>query len=397
MNEQLRERVIRPISTGELERRWAAVRDQMRLRKVDFLLIQNNNDYLGGYVKWFLDEPAMHCYPITVIFPREDEMTTVFHGSSDPKLAAPPPWIVRGVKKRISSPIMLALNYTTTYDAEIVAKELAPYPNARIGMINENAMSAGFSRRIRELCTKAEFVDMTEEVDWIKALKSPEEIECIKDNALLHDAAMEACFAAIAPGVREFEIAAAGRYKALMLGSEQQIIFVASAPPGVPLPFNMPHAMNRKINKGDQVGILIEVNDAAGYYTHLYRIACLGPIPDELQRQHELVMEAQRVSLDMCKPGADPVEILKRNNEFLQGHGLPGETRIYAHGQGYDMVERPSFQPGETMKLAATMNIAVHPAAAGSKAFAMLTDNYIVMENGVGECLHRTPKQVFSL
>jgi Xaa-Pro aminopeptidase len=369
----------------------------MRERGVDYIIVQNHNDYLGGYVKWFLDEPAMHCYPVTVIFPVDEEMVTIFHGSSDPAQAAPPEWALRGVRKRYSSPIMLSLNYATTYDADAVIAELSDKRGIRVSLINEDAMSAGFVKKVRAHCTGAEFVDMTDEIDLIKALKSPEEIECIRDNAILHDEAMKACFEAIAPGVREFEVAAAGRHKCLMLGSEQQIIFVASAPPGQPIPFNMPHAMNRTINHGDQVGILIEVNDAAGYYTHLYRIACLGDVPEELQKQHELVLTAQKHSLDLCRPGADPVEILKSNNEFLTSRGLPGETRIYAHGQGYDMVERPSFQPGETMKLETSMNIAVHPAAAGKHAFAMLTDNYIIEEDGVGPCLHQTPKQIFTL
>jgi hypothetical protein len=69
MSDLLKERVIHAISTQELERRWKAVREVMKAKKVDFLLIQNNNDYLGGYVKWFTDMPAVHAYPVAVIFP----------------------------------------------------------------------------------------------------------------------------------------------------------------------------------------------------------------------------------------------------------------------------------------------------------------------------------------
>ena len=72
MSDLLKERVIHPISTQELERRWAAVREVMKAKKVDFLLIQNNNDYLGGYVKWFTDMPAVHAYSNAVIFPASD-------------------------------------------------------------------------------------------------------------------------------------------------------------------------------------------------------------------------------------------------------------------------------------------------------------------------------------
>lgn len=397
VNPTHREKVISPISDAELQRRWHATRERMRENKIDFVIASNREDYLGGYVKWLTDEPAMHCYPFSAILPLQDDMITVAHGSSDPAKASPPEWALRGVKKRISTPVMPSLNFAASLDAEIIAEELSQYANARICLINEDAMAAGFSRILRDRLRSAIFVDITDEIDEIKAIKSEEEIERIKVNAWLHDETLKACFDAIAPGVREYEVAAAGRLRALQLGSEQQIVFVASAPAGTPLPFNMPHAMNRRIEAGDQIGVLVEVNDASGYYTHLSRIAVLGDIPDELQEHHEIALAAQKYSLDLVKPGADPVEILRANNDFLESRGLPGESRIYAHGQGYDMVERPSFQPGETMKIAANMNIAVHPIAVGKRASAILTDNYIVTESGVGPCIHKTPKKIFSL
>ena len=390
----LKEKVFSPISTGELERRWKATREVMKEKGVDFLLIQNNNDYLGGYVKWFTDMPAVHCYPVAVIFPLADEMTTIWHGSSDPALAGPPAWLLRGVKKRLSTPIMLSLNFTCTFDAEKVVEELKGYKNCRISLVNEGAMTAGFSQYVRDHLAGATFVDITDEIDEIKAVKSQEEIDRIKESAHLHDEAMKACFEAIKPGVREFEVAAMGRLRCRMLGSEQQFILIGSAPPGNPFAYNSIHAMNRELKDGDQIGILIEAIDAAGYYTHLHRIACIGKIPEELQEHFEVAKEAQKVTLDMLKPGADPLEMLEANNAFLRSRGYPEETRLYAHGQGYDLVERPAFQPGETMKIKAGMNIAPHPAVLSKKATAIICDNYIVTETGVSECIHRFPRKI---
>ena len=71
------ERISVQISTQELERRWKAVRVAMKVEGVDVLIMQNTNQFLGGYVKWFTDIPAFNGYPITVIFPRDDEMTVI--------------------------------------------------------------------------------------------------------------------------------------------------------------------------------------------------------------------------------------------------------------------------------------------------------------------------------
>lgn len=393
-NDLMRERVIHPISSEELERRWKAVREVMKERGVDFLLIQNNNDYLGGYLKWFTDMPAVHAYPAAAIFPRKDEMTTFWHGSNEPKEAGPEVWLLRGVKKRLSTPIMLSMNYTTSYDGQKVVEELQAYKNCRVSFVNEGAMTMGFAGYIRQHLTGATFVEITDEIDEIKAIKSPEEIDCIKVSAHIHDEAMKACFAAIRPGVREFEVAAAGRLKCRMMGSEQQFILIGSAPAGKPFSYSSIHAMNRELKVGDQIGILVEATDPAGYYTHLHRIACIGSVSAELQAAFEDAKEAQRVTLDLMKPGADSLDLMKANNDFLMSRGYPKENRLYAHGQGYDLVERPSFQPGETMKIKAGMNIAPHPVIATKHATAIVCDNYIVGGTGVGECINKFPKEI---
>ena len=67
------DRVVNPISTGELERRWSAVRAAMKEQGVDVLLMQNSNEFHGGYVKYFTDIPARHGGYENIIFPIDEE------------------------------------------------------------------------------------------------------------------------------------------------------------------------------------------------------------------------------------------------------------------------------------------------------------------------------------
>ena len=75
--EDPKERLTTCISTAELERRWSATREMMRESKIDFLVMQNAEEFLGGYVQWFTDFSARHEFPYSVIFPVDDEMTTI--------------------------------------------------------------------------------------------------------------------------------------------------------------------------------------------------------------------------------------------------------------------------------------------------------------------------------
>ena len=157
------------------------------------------------------------------------------------------------------------------------------------------------------------------------------------------------------------------------------------------------HFGNRIIQEGDIFTILIESNGPSGYYGHVARIVCLCDIPSELEEQFEIAKQAQKISLDMLKPGANPREIWDANIAFLKSAGYPEETRIYAHGQGYDLVERPSLDPYETMTISAHMNISVHPSIVSYKAFAFVCENYHIKESGEPECLHKTPQKLFTL
>src|SRR6187397_1782344 len=76
----LSERLNSPISDAELQRGSRAVRAAMEKEKIDVLLMLNNNDHMGGYVRYFTDMPATNSYPNTVVFPRDDEMTVVCQG-----------------------------------------------------------------------------------------------------------------------------------------------------------------------------------------------------------------------------------------------------------------------------------------------------------------------------
>ncbi|MCK4790108.1 MAG: aminopeptidase P family protein [Desulfobacteraceae bacterium] len=397
-----KERISVQISTQELERRWKAVRAAMKEQGIDFLIMQNTNQFLGGYVKWFTDVPAFNGYPTTVIFPREDEMTVINIGPKmDPESLltdlSTKDWALRGVKNRFTAPYFPTLHYSKTYDAELVVRLLKPMKDCTIGFVALGHIPAPFYDFLKTNLTTAQFTDATDLVDTIKAVKSDEEIDLIKKTAAIQDTAMEKALAAVKPGKRDFEIMALVQHTVQNLGSEQQLIMAGSAPIGTPCPMLKRHFMYREMTEGDQFTLMIEVNGPGGLYTELGRTCVLGKASDDLLEACEIAKEAQQVTIDLLKPGAKPKDLLAANNEFLRSKGMPVEKRLYAHGQGYDLVERPAIRDDEPMKLKANMNITIHPIVASKTAFAWVCDNYLVTETGASECLHKTPKKTFEV
>ena len=147
------ERLLNPVSTAELERRWAAARKGMAERKIDALVMQNNNDWLGGYVRWFTDPPLSNGYPRSVIFPASDPMTVVDMGAEGARRKINgSDEVNRGVGEVIFTPAFTSVAYTDEYQAELVADELKRRGYRIIGWVGSGAMPHEFVARIeREL------------------------------------------------------------------------------------------------------------------------------------------------------------------------------------------------------------------------------------------------------
>lgn len=389
------ENVRQPISTAELERRWAETRKAMVKQGIDCLVMQNSNQFLGGYVRWFTDVPATCGYPITVIFPVDDEMIRI--GSGGPPLpSGPPKWAQRGIKESIGRPYFRTLNYTDTMDAEVVGSTLKARGAKRVGVVAKGSMSAATYEYIQQNRGQIELIEASDLVDAIKAVKSPEELELIKKAAAIQDAAMAAVPAIVRPGKKEYEILSALIHMLSDMGSEEQLMMVGSAPPGTSTGQRTAYFTNRTLQADDQLLLLIEVNGPGGFYAELGRTFCLGDPPKELLNLWEVVREAQRLTVARLAPGAKPADLLKAHNDFMVSRGYAPEGRLFAHGQGYDLVERPALRSDENLPLAANMNITVHPIAFTDKAYAMCCDNYIVGENGaVG--IHKTPQEILTV
>ena len=97
----------------------------------------------------------------------------------------------------------------------------------------------------------------------------------------------------------------------------------------------------------------------------------------------------------VIKPGVLPKTVLNAVNEFTVSKGYLADKRLIGHGQGYDLVERPGFNPDETMTFNNNMCIAIHPIALSSdfKTYAFCCDNFLLTKNGM-EHLHKTPQKI---
>jgi Xaa-Pro aminopeptidase len=391
-------RILTRISQAELTRRWNAVRQVMKQRGIDAVVMQNSNDWLGGYVKWFTDLPANNGYPRTVVFHTDAPMSVVEMGPSNIRRTfAPDETLHRGVGEMLHTPSFTSIGYTDRDDAHLAIDALRRHSHRTIGLIAPGVLPYAFVTALKEAFANATVIDVTPDIDAIKAIKSAEEIALIRQTAHLQDEVFAEVLREIRPGLRDIDVTSIAQRKGQLLGSEQGIFLGGSAPVGIRSPFVPRYMQGRRLEKGDHLSLLIEINGAGGFYTEIARTVVLGKASSQLKDAFASVKAAQDYSLSIMKPGTKVSDIFASHNQYMAKNGLPAETRLYAHGQGYDMVERPLIRQDDDMTLQEGMCFAVHPGYETPALFAVICDNYMIEASGPGECLHKTRKMLFEI
>ena len=397
---QMSERINKPISTEELERRWAAIRVAMEEQGVDVLLMQNNNDHMGGYTKYVTDVPATNGYPVTIVFPRDDAMTQVNQGPFDMVKDLDvngSDGVHRGVKTLMTTPSYACAPFTREYDPMLACKALEPYKDGTIGLVGTYQMSFAMVDYVKRQFPKATYIEASDLVDQIKVIKSDEEINLIRGTAKQQVASMKAVINEIRPGMKDSDVAAVALHAGHDLGSEQGVYLCQSWQVGSPAAIGPRHNQDRVIQEGDSFNMLVENNGAGGYFTEIGRTIVLGAATQEQHDELSFTLKAQRFTLDLMQPGTPCAEIWDKYNAFMVENDRDPESRLYCHGQGYEMVERPLIRKDETMTIAKNMNLVCHPGYVRGNVYSWICDNYIIGSNGPGDSIHEMPQEIFEV
>ena len=386
------DKLRKPISDAELERRWKLVRAAMEKEGIDALVIQNEQRYRNGMVRYFTDIGSLS-NPVTVYFPKDEEMTVIANGGGH-SLSQTPAYGCRGVKDRIGVPIFPTyVPELNSADAAEIVEIIKRRGDKKIGLVKIGTMLASFYKRLTEsLAGVVEFVDFSEPIDEIRAIKSEEEIELMRLNAQIQDAVMLAIPSFLQPGMYEYQLRSRIVQLLMDLGSEEQLLMIGSAPKSSPAGHKAHFYQNRRIEIGDQIMVMLEPNGPGGMWVELGRTLIIGEPHKELIEVWDDAIKAQEYTASLLTPGAECADIFKKYNEFVVGMGYAEETRIHAHGQGYDLMERPGIRTEDPMIIRPNMNIAIHPTFSKNGAYAFASDNFLTVETGMPERLHKNPQ-----
>jgi Xaa-Pro aminopeptidase len=384
-----------PFERKEYEKRLARLRAEMARRGMDLLIVTDvaNQYYLTAYDGWSFYTPQI------VVVPMTDD----------------PYWIGRAMDAAggrltvwIDPEHVIGfpedyVQQTDRHPMEWMASWIAGkgWGNARIGIELESYYySPKAHARLVERLPNAEFLEADLMVNWLRAKKSPSEIDYIRRGARLVEQAMRVAYDTIAPGVRECD-AVAKIYAAQVAGEPGFAGDITSLPPTILAGENAsaPHVMwgNRRFEANETIALEL-AGACRRYHAGLARTMQLGKPGRAVTETAKAVLEGMEAVLATIKPGVTAETVHAAWNKVIGRYGLKKESRIgYAIGIGYppDWGEHTiSLRPGDRTVLEPSHTVHCILGMWMENWGLEVSETILVTETGA-ECLTNFPREVF--
>ena len=260
----------------------------------------------------------------------------------------------------------------------------------RLGIINPEFIRKTVKEYLDNCLPGLEWVDMTTEIEAIKAVKSPAEQQCLTEAAGLCDRLFGAMGVMLRPFCLEADTVRELRYRAYEMGSGGEdvtrniYVDLASAPDGghaIAKPVLYP---GRQLIPGDRINLMVRAIAFDEYYGALGRCYILGKASGETKENWQIVLEAQRAAVAMLKPGNTIGAAIRAMNDVFISRQMPEDGSVNICGLGYRPDELPRrYDASENMILQSGMVLCVSPKLSlPGKDPWQVADMYCITENG---------------
>ena len=199
---------------------------------------------------------------------------------------------------------------------------------AKVGF-EKDYFSAQHWETLQQALPKMRMVPCTELMDRVRWIKTPEEVQMIRQAADLLDDAYLETFRRIRPGDTERKIHADMMGTCLRLGFEWAHGILNSFKNTIPYAGESDFV----IEKGDAIR-----TDYVGYLQsypgHQSRTVIMGPPSVEQKRDYAINLEIHRKTLDRCRVGANVHDLWQATMKDYAAVGWPDHHMLIGHGVG---------------------------------------------------------------
>ncbi|HEX4284105.1 MAG TPA: Xaa-Pro peptidase family protein [Terracidiphilus sp.] len=233
-------------------------------------------------------------------------------------------------------------------------------------------------------------------VEPLRLIKDDDELEIMREAALLGCRLFDHLLTFLRPGLAEYEVAAELEYQARRLGAEGMSFdtIVASGPRSA-LPHG--HASKALLPRRGFVtldfGIIRE-----GYCSDMTRTVHLGKPGRKERATYHAVLEAQESAVAAVTGGARCGDVDEAARSVLRIAGLADAfSHSTGHGVGLEIHESPRIGAGQAARLMPGMVITIEPGVYLPGEFGIRIEDMVAVTRSGGEVLTPAPKALIEL
>lgn len=386
-----------PFPRAEYDARLVTTRKHMAADGLAALIVTDpaNIYYLTGYDAWSFYTPQCLYVPA-------DGDPLLFAREMDANGAHATAWLPRDqVFGYPESYVQQRDRHPMDWVAERLRETLSPDPHGPVGLEGDSYFfSARAADALRHGLPGIELIDAGPLVNWVRAVKSPAELELMRRAGRIAERVMRVAVEAIRPGRRQCdaaaEIAAAQAAGTAEYGGDYPAI-VPMLPSGGSA--GIPHLTWSERPFEDDEATVIEIAGAhRRYHAPLARTVMLGDPPKRLADTSLVVQEGMDAALAAMRPGATCASVERAWRDVISRYGLEKPSRIgYSVGVGYppDWGEHTmSLRPGDDTVLAPNMTFHLILGMWMDGWGLELSETVAVTQDGA-ECLCGVARELF--
>jgi len=346
-----------PFERSEYDARLAETRKRMSSLGIDVLLVFDpaNMNYLSGYDGWSFYTPQ-----VLVVGQELDEPICIVRGmdANGAKVTTflKPENIIGYPDHYVQSTERHPMDYV----AEVLKQRGLDGKRFSMEMESYYFTAAAYESLKRNL-PRAKWVDSGSLVNWVRAVKSPREIDYMRQAARIMERMMKVGIDAVKPGTRQCD-AVAAIYHAQVAGTPEfggeYSAFVPMLPTGPGT--STPHLTWSDAPFAENGPTILELGACRRrYHCPMARTVFLGRAPQKILDTSKVVIEGIDAGLPPAKPGALCEDVEAAWRGVISRHGIVKESRVgYSTGLNYppDWGEHTmSLRPGDKSVLQPNM------------------------------------------
>jgi len=323
-------------SPEEMARRYTAVREKMARLGVDALIVTGGPAHwsFGGGMRWLTNHWEWHAMAVYLLVPMEGDPTLVYSMGGSHIEAVRRSVVIGDVRPsrggRFGEVLVERVKELGLENSAIGIPDCDP----RFGdTLPENQF-----RALRAGLPGAKFEFVGEFFHELYVHKSTEELECVRRAGELMDLGLQAMIDRAAPGVTEYQLAAAVASVVLDAGGQVDFLIIGSSPMENPaLIFGNPAPSHRTLKMGDFVNNELAIG-YRGYTVQAGTPFCLGePTAEITHLYNDLALPYYKRLEALLRPGVTYKEF-HREGQWIKEQGYQSRPTII---HGIDIVTGP--------------------------------------------------------